>query len=390
MDISRIQAELSTAQVDGWLLYDFRGQNPIAVQQAGLKGMHTTRRWFGFIPANGEPCWLISALETHIFDHLPGQKRIYRNWQELHHGLAYLLADAQTILMEYSPQCAVPYGAHVDAGTVELVRAQGVQVQSSENLIQVFQCRWSEAQLASHYRAAKTVYELQADAFRWIGEQIRAGKTITEYDVQQRIMNGFDQAGMVTDHPPIVGVNAHSGNPHYAPSAAYSTEIKANDFVLIDLWAKENAPGSVFADITWVGFVGHTMPEVYQHIWQIVRSGRDAGVALLQQAWQQGDLLPGYQVDDAVRQVIAAAGYGDAFVHRTGHNLGEVTHGNGANIDNFETHETRLLIPGLGFTIEPGIYLPEFGIRSEINLFVDAKTGPVVTTEIQRDIVTCL
>ena len=382
MKIKEIQRELTTLELDAWLLYDFRGINPIAQNVAGLAEAHITRRWFCLVPAYGEPRWLVHKIETSNFVGVPGQMTLYAGWQELNEAMQVLLTDTQTLAMEYSPNAEIPYISRIDAGTLEWIRSFGVEVRTSAELAQRLEARLSEKQAAGHQAAARSVLQAKDYAFTWIGTQLRDGKTITEYDVQQEILGQFDAMDLVTDHPPIVAANAKSSDPHYAPTATDTQEIKAGDFILIDLWAKQKEPDAVFADTTWVAYAGETVPSQYVEIFEIVREARDRAVRFIREKWERDEPIHGYQVDDCVRGYITEKGYGEFFIHRTGHNIGTVIHGNGVNLDNLETRDRRTLIPGVCFSIEPGIYLNDFGVRTEIDVFLagPGRDGVKVTT----------
>ena len=382
MKITEIQRELTALGLDAWLLYDFRGINPIAQNVAGLAEAHITRRWFCLVPRQGEPRWIVHKIETSNFVNVPGQTTLYAGWQELNEAMRALLAGIKTVAMEYSPDAAIPYVSRVDAGTLEWIRSFGVEVKTSAELAQRMEARLSDAQAAGHQAAAHSVLQAKDYAFAWIGEKLRDGKTITEYDVQQEILGQFDAMDLITDHPPIVAVNAKSSDPHYAPTATDTQAIKAGDFILIDLWAKQKEPDAVFADTTWVAYAGKTIPTQYIEIFEIVKEARDRAVRFIRERWERDEPIYGYQVDDCVRGYITEKGYGDFFIHRTGHNIGTVIHGNGVNLDNLETRDRRTLIPGVCFSIEPGIYLSDFGVRTEIDVFLagPGKDGVKVTT----------
>lgn len=392
-DLAAVQAAIRENGVDGWLLYDFRGLNVLARRVVGLAAdAHATRRWFYFIPAQGEPKKLVHRIEQGVIDHLPGKATVYLKWQELEAGVHALLAGANKIAMEYVPRNANPYVSRVDGGTVELVKSFGTQIVSSGDLIQAFEATWDDAQWAMHLEAAKHTRSAYDVAFAFIAEQIRAKGQVMETEVQARIMRHFAEHGLVTDHPPIVGQGPHSGDPHYAPGPGSDAAIKKGDFVLIDLWAKLDKPRSVYSDLTRVGFVGSTVPEQYTKIFNIVAAARDAGINCVKQAYAAGRVLQGWEVDQATRDVIEKAGYGKEFCHRTGHSIGQETHGNGANMDNLETREERRVMRRTCFSIEPGIYLPEFGVRSEVDVFVDKDgkvhvTGGDPQTEVQKIVV---
>ncbi|HEY8503520.1 MAG TPA: M24 family metallopeptidase [Gemmataceae bacterium] len=372
-DLSAIQQAVREQNLDGWLLYDFRGLNVLARRVLEFPAdRFLSRRWFYFIPAQGEPKKLVHRIEPGALDPYPGAKQVYLRWQELEKGVADLLRGSKRVAMEYVARNANPYVSRVDAGTVELVRAQGVEIVSSGDLVQLFEATWDDEQWAMHREAAEHTRSAFDAAYAFIAEQIRKKGQVLETEVQRRIMDHFAEHGMVTDHPPIVGVGPHSGDPHYAPDPAHDTPIKSGDFVLIDLWAKLDMPRAVFSDLTRTAFVGGEAPEKYAKIFRIVARARDAAIERVRSAFASGERLQGWQVDDAARGVIEEAGYGEFFCHRTGHSIGQETHGNGANMDNLETREERRVLPRTCFSVEPGIYLPEFGVRSEVNVFVDA------------------
>jgi Xaa-Pro aminopeptidase len=348
-----------------------------------------TRRWYYLIPAEGEPSKLIHRVERHNLAGLPGRELEYSSWKEQREGLKKILEGKSRIAMQYSALNDIPYVGLVDAGTIELVKSMGVEVVSSADLVQLFEARWSEDALASHLEAGKVVHDAVRAGFAAIGDAVRAGKGITEYDVQQAMLRVFEGGGVVADEGPVAAVNQNAANPHYMPMRDRSSPIGPHDFVLLDVWGKMSRPGAVYFDITWTGFVGVEVPRRYMEIFEIVREARDAAVDFVQAAMKSGRTICGYEVDDVARGVINRQGYGQYFVHRTGHSIGEDVHGNGANIDNFETRDTRQLIPGVCFSIEPGIYLPEFGVRTEVNVFVEESSARV-TGEIQQAIVPIL
>ena len=390
MQIADIQRLLAEREIDGWLFCDFRRSNPIAYQVLGLRAEIVTRRWYYFIPARGEPRGLVSALEPRVLDTLPGEKRVYHTWQEREALLAALLEGAHRIAVEYSPRNAIPYVSRVDAGTVELLRALGKEVVSSADLVQHTVAIWTAAQLQSHLDASAAIMHEKDRAFAFIADELRAGRAPTDYAVQQRMWEGFRAAGLVADHPPIVATNANASNPHYTPTAETATPIRRGDLVLIDFWAKLDTPDAVYADHTWMAYAGDTVPERFAAIFALVAQARDAAIALVRERMAAGAPLHGYEVDDAARAVIEAAGYGEWFVHRTGHNIGNEVHGDGAHMDNYETHDERLVLRRTCFSIEPGIYLPEFGVRSEVNVYVGADGSVTVTGGPQQAIVPLL
>jgi Xaa-Pro dipeptidase len=381
LDIAAVQARLREAGLDGWLLYDFHGSNPIAARLAGTdRGAHmTTRRWYYLIPASGTPRGLVHAIERRNLDGLPGDTQVYARREQLEEGLTHLLAGMRRVAMEYSPGCAIPYLSRVDAGTVELLRDRGVEVVSSGDLVQAFEAVWTPGQLATHEAAAAALYRIKDRAFAEAAAALAAGRRLTEYALQQAMVGWFDEEGLVSDSAPVVAVGGNAGDPHYLPTADRHRDIATGEVLLLDLWGKKQISGAVFADITWVGFAGMPPAEVVR-VFDTVAAARDTALALVQDASRAGRELRGWEVDRAARQVLEAAGYGAAVLHRTGHNLGESVHGNGAHLDDYETRDERSLAPGTGFTIEPGLYFEHFGVRSEINVVLEAgnarATGP--------------
>jgi Xaa-Pro dipeptidase len=387
LPISAVQQALKNDGIDGWLLYDFHGSNPIARRLTDLASSSkmSTRRWYYLVPSEGTPRGLVHAIERHNLDALPGDKQPYAGREELAAGLKNLLRGMKRVAMEYSPGNAIPYVSRVDAGTVEAVRQLGVDVVSSGDLIQRFEAVWSDEALATHRAASERLYRIKDQAFELVRE--RAGKGLNEYELQQAMVKWFKDEGLVSESAPCVAAQENAGNPHYQATAAVNRPIQLNEIVLLDLWGKLPTPGAVFADITWVGFTGASVPEKYAKAFAVARDGRDAGVELVKSAARDGRELRGYEVDRATRTVIERAGYGAQFIHRTGHSLGEEVHGNGVHMDDYETHDERRLIPGTGFTIEPGIYTAEFGVRTEINMFVGEHSAEV-TGPMQTEIVT--
>jgi len=390
LDISAVQAALKTDGLDGWLLYDFRGINPLAadVTAVNRQGGHlATRRWYYLVPAVGEPRALVHAIEKDALAHLPGSSRRYAGRDQLETGLRELLSGVRRIAMEYSPECAIPYVSRVDAGTMELVRRFGVEVVSSGDLIQRFSAVWDDAAIATHRAASEKLYRVKDRAFDAIGRRLTDGVATTEYDIQQLMAGWFRDERLISDSDPIVAAMEHAGNPHYLPTATIHRAIRRDELVLLDLWGKLDTPGAVFADITWVGFAGPSVPERFARAFAAIRDARDAAVRLLQEMARAGREVRGWQVDRAAATVLRNAGYGSQILHRTGHSLGETVHGNGVNMDDYETHDDRRLLPGTGFTIEPGVYFDDFGVRTEINMIVTerdaAVTGPL-QTEIVR------
>jgi Xaa-Pro aminopeptidase len=392
MDIPALQRALAEQKLDGWLLYDFHGQNPTALTALGLGGHMLTRRWYYLIPARGEPQLLVHAIELGSFPAgVPGRRRAYTSWQSLQAALGELLAllpPSPTVAMEYFPKAAIPYLSRVDAGTLEVIRGLGANVVSSAELVQHFLCRWTAAQVESHRHALTAIDAAKDAAFARIGELLRVGKEPSEIEIQRFLTDRFKEAGLEYDHAPIVAVNGHAGDPHYEPSEATSTRIRKGDLVLIDLWARQTGPDDVYADITWMGFCGDRPAAKLERIFRVAADGRDAGLAQLQRAHAERKTLQGWQVDRTVRDLIAAQGFGERFIHRTGHSIGVQVHGDGANLDDLETHDTRPLVTGLAFSIEPGIYLPDegMGVRTEIDVVLLA-AGPKVFSKIQQELV---
>lgn len=390
--LDKIQQSLVDFGFDGWLLYDFRGSNELARRIMHIPtGSMGSRRYLYFIPAVGKPMRIVHRIEDTALDHLPGDKTIYLRWQELEAAIEHCVSPCKRLAMEYSPGNGNPYMSKVDAGTIELVRSFGPEICSSGDLIQLFEATWDEEQWAMHLEAAVHTNSSFDLAWSFIAEQVRTQGGVEELAVQDLIMDHFARNNLITYHPPIVGRGPHSGMPHYETGTGEDTLIREGDFVLIDQWAKCNRPRSVYSDLTRTGFVGTSVPEQYTQIFKIVAAARDAGIARVRQAFATGETLLGGQVDDAVRAVIDDAGYGQYFGHRTGHSIGQEVHGNGANMDNLETREDRRVLPGTCFSIEPGIYLPEFGVRSEVDVFVDW-SGEVHVTggDLQQEVVPIL
>jgi Xaa-Pro dipeptidase len=389
IDVAAVQSALAADGIDGWLLYDFRGLNPIAADFTAVarQGGHlATRRWYYLIPATGEPRGLVHAIERDSLAHLPGQTKRYAGREQLDAGIRQLLSGLQRVAMEYSPNCAIPYIARVDAGTVELVRQAGVEVVSSGDLVQRFAAVWNGEAIETHREASEKLYRIKDRAFAEIGRRLAAGLATTEYDIQQQMVDWFRAEGLVSDSPPNVSAAEHAGNPHYLPTATDHRAIRQDELVLLDLWGKLDRPGAVFADITWVGYTGHRPADRHVKAFDAACAARDAAIALVQRATGAGQELRGWQVDRAASSVLRSAGYGDRILHRTGHSLGEDVHGTGVNMDDYETHDDRRLLTGTGFTIEPGLYFEDFGVRTEINMIVSAREA-VVTGPLQTGIV---
>ncbi len=389
--IQEAQTYLKQMHLDGWLLYDFHGNNELARHFLEIsKTQMTTRRFFYWIPADGDPIKIVHAIEAHVLDHVPGEKRTFLSWQSLEKEVAKALKGAKKIAMEYSFKNAIPYISRVDAGTVDLIRSNGVEVVSSGDFLPHFTAVLSESQIQSQIGAGKVCDRVVNEAWKWIGEHLRDGKLITEYDVQQKILTDFKKYNLVTDHAPIVGINAHSADPHYEPLKDRSSPIQKGDFILIDLWAKEKEEMSVFGDITRVGVAAKHPTDRQEEIFQIVRKAQKAAVHLITDRFAHKKRIEGWEVDDAARHVIHEAGYGEFFIHRTGHSIEVSLHGSGAHMDNLEMHDVRPLLPATCFSIEPGIYLPkEFGVRLEFDVLIH-RDGRVEVTGGEQDQIVCL
>lgn len=385
MDVQQIQSALREQKFDAWLFYDHHHRDPIAYRVLGLReDLMVTRRWFYLIPANGEPQKLVHRIESHHLDSLAGKKEEYSGWQELWDKLKQILGQYSTIAMQYSPNNIIPYIGMVDAGTVELIRSFGKKIVSSGDLVARFEAVWSEEQIATHYAARDVIDRVTAEAFKEIGLRVRNGGT-HEYEMQQWMVEAMRRDDVIADDGPIVGVNKNSADPHFEPRADRSTPIKEGDLVLIDIWGKKNSPGAVYYDITWTGVVGQPSDR-HRQIFDIVRAGRDAGIKKVKEAIASRHKLAGWEVDEATRSSIQSAGYGEYFVHRTGHSIGIAIHANGANMDNLETKDDREILPNTCFSIEPGVYLPEFGVRSEVNMLVRPGSAEV-TGRVQQELV---
>ena len=379
MDIPSIQTALKGCGLDGWLLTDFHGRNSVAVEFLGLTGI-VTRRSFCFIPVEGEPTILVAPIERDKFSRVPGRVIPFNGYRDLEAQLGKLLAGRKRVAMEYSPNGRLPYIGLVDAGTIELVRSLGVEITSSADLVASFQARLNAAQIASHRQAARNLLETKDATFRYIGQSVTQHRPLTEYDVVQFMLGRFEHHGMITEFSPNCSVDANAGNAHYEPSPTSSATIARGQLVLIDLWAKLKAPGSIYGDITWMAFAGSAaeIPARYRDVFRILTQARDAAVAHLTTNFGRRPLY-GADADDACRKVIVEAGFGECFTHRTGHSITTTEHGTGPNIDNLETEDRRVLQPGHLFSIEPGIYTEAYGLRTEINVLI-TDNGPEVTT----------
>jgi len=388
-DIQGIQSDLRAAKLDGWLFYDFRGRDPIAQRILQLPEGMRTRRWFYFVPAKGTPKKLVHKIESGSLASLPGDTLYYAAQEELRKNVGKLVGRGKKVAMQYSPKNEIPYVAMVDAGTIELVRSAGARIVSSADLVQKYDACWSAKQLASHEAAGVIIDRIVSKAFHLAATSVREKKPLTEYELKRRILEEFDAAGLWTEEGPDIAVNANASDPHYGPTAEKSSPIREGDLLLLDVWGKKKEPGSVYYDVTWVGYLGAKVPEKYAKIFGIVREARDAAIALIQKYIAGKKPLEGQQVDKTARAIIEKAGYGKYFFHRTGHSIGEKVHGNGVNMDGLETHDSRHLIARTCNSIEPGIYLPEFGIRSEVNIYI-GETEARVTGAVQTEILPLL
>jgi Xaa-Pro dipeptidase len=389
LDIQAMQTDLRDAGVDGWLFYDFRGRDPIAQRILKLPESMRTRRWFYFVPTKGEPKKLVHKIETASLASLPGETLYYAGLAELEKNLKKMLGRAKSVAMQYSPKNSIPYISMVDAGTIEMVRAAGPKVVSSADLVQKYEACWTDAQLRSHEAAGKEIDRIIRGAFAEAARSVRAKTTLTEYDLQQWILKEFDAAGLCREDGPDVAVNANASDPHYGPTRENAAPIREGDLLLLDVWGKLKTPGSVYYDVTWIGYLGAKVPQKFAKVFRTVYEAREKAVELIRSSVAAGKRLEGWQVDKAARGVIEKAGYGKYFYHRTGHSIGESIHGNGANMDGLETRDVRRLIPRTCTSVEPGIYLPEFGIRSEVNVYIGEREARVTGAE-QKEILALL
>lgn len=389
MELEHIQQALREMKLDGWLFCDFHNRDHLAYRVLGLNpGKMTTRRWFYFIPSNGEPKKLVHSVEKGKLDSLPGSRQVYLMWKQLHSSLKMMLGTQKKIAMQYSPMNNIPYVSLVDAGIVELVRSFSHQIVSSADLVQLFESVIDETGYLLHKEAGVFIDRIRAEAFNQIKDAVAANSGMTEYDLQQFIMRQFTESELTADDPPIVGTNEHPSDPHFEPTISNARPFKEGDTVLIDLWAKKNVPGGIYYDITWTGYIGTRPSARYVEIFEVVRNARDAAIHFVKDKFAKGQMCYGWQVDDACRAVVKKANYGDYFLHRTGHSIGEEVHGNGVNIDNLETNDERQLLPGCCFSIEPGIYLEDkMAVRSEVNMFIRHDGVPEVTGEVQKELV---
>ncbi|HSU90089.1 MAG TPA: M24 family metallopeptidase [Sporolactobacillaceae bacterium] len=390
--LDEIAGALKAAGLDGWLFYDFRMSDPLAYRILELpENGIATRRWFCYVPATGKPIAIVSAVEAHRLDALGTDKNVYRSHHEMLAAVGIALKGARRIAMDYSPGCAIPYVSRVDAGTVEMVRATGVEIISAANLIQRFEASLTREQLESHHRAARALRSIVDETFAEIGNSISGGRAVSEVSIQEFVMSRFAAKGLATYAPPIVAVNEHSADPHFAPTREHDRAVRRGDFVLLDLWAREAGADSIYADFTWVAFVGDQIPDEHARVFDIVARARDAAVDLVQARVAAREPVAGLEADRAARAVIEAAGFGDEFVHRTGHSIGREVHGAGANLDSLETLDDRALIDNTCFSVEPGIYLPgKFGVRSELDMTIEDGRAMVSGEPRQTEIVAIL
>ena len=388
-DLQGTQSDLRAAKLDGWLFYDFRGRDPIAQGILKLPEGMRTRRWFYFVPAKGTPRKLVHKIEAESLAAVPGETLYYAQQDELRKNLAKILGSGKKIAMQYSPKNAIPYVAMVDAGTIELVRSVGAKVVSSADLVQKYEACWTTEQVEGHLAAGVDIDRIVREAFQHAAKCVREKKPLTEYDLKEWLLKEFEAAGLTTEEGPDVAVGAHASDPHYGPLPGKSAPICEGDLLLLDVWGKKKTPGSVYYDVTWMGFMGAKVPEKYAKVFGVVRDARDKAIELIRSSVAAGRPLQGWQVDKAARGAVEKAGYGKYFFHRTGHSLGERVHGNGVNMDGYETHDVRHLIPGTCNSIEPGIYLPEFGIRTEVNVYIGEREARV-TGAIQKEVLALL
>lgn len=387
MTLQKVQDAIRARELDGWLFFDHHRRDPIGYRILGLSDdLQPTRRWYCLIPADGAPRKLVHRIESHTLDAVPGETHVYSSWEEQRLKLGAILNGCSRVAMQYSPGCAIPYISLVDAGTLEIVRTHVNEVVSSADLVQDFEARWTDEQLQTHFEAGKRVDAIRREAFDLIGERLRSREAVSDYEVQQFILSRFAQNGLTTSHGPIVATNENASDPHYEPTAKKARQIKPGDLVLIDLWAKLSQPNAVFYDVTWTGFCGETVPSAMQNVFETVRDARKRASQFVIDKVGAGEQIAGFQVDDVARSFIEERGYGEYFFHRTGHSIGTDVHGTGANMDNLESHDERPIIPQTCFSIEPGIYLPEFGIRSEVNVYVDFGSAGV-TGEQQEQLI---
>ncbi len=388
MDLQAIQNTIQNHEMDGYLLYDFHGRDILAYRILDIGNPHYTRRWFYYIPAEGNPHKIVSPVEPHVLDSLPGDKHIVLKWEDLHATLKLILKGCKNVAMHYSPMGDVPYVSIVDGGTIDLIRSFGIEVISAQELIQEFEGLVSEDRFESHRKASPIMHEITKDAFDEIGRKLQANEIVTEYDIHHYMQKKYRENGLTTDMSPIVGVNEHAADPHYVPMKNNCSEIKKGDLVLIDSWAKFKEEGSIYVDITRMAFVGPSIPARIQEIWEIVKTARDIGIEFETDKIESGQICAGWEVDKVARKFVEQKGYGKYFSHRLGHSIGQETHGNAVNLDSLETKDTRTLNPFVLHSVEPGIYIPEegIGLRSEVNVYITKERKVLVTGPRQEEI----
>lgn len=393
MEITKIQKELQKVGIDGWLFYDFHNRDPIAMRILKIDPKRfTSRRWFYFIPAFGTPKKLVHRIESWKLDHLPGEKYIYLPWQEQHSLLKHILFGSTIIAMQYSPNNSIPYVSTVDGGTIELVRSFGIEVVSSANLVSIFESHLTDEEIEMHANAGEYMHKIKNLAFAEISRRIHQGESPTEFEIHNFMLSLYEEFGLVTNDGPIVAVNEHAADPHFEPTHNNTYHIKKDDLILIDLWAKFNQDTGIYHDITWMGYVGEIVPDKIQNYFSLVAKARDSALNFVRKRFENNQEVRGYEVDSVARLVIEEAGFGKFFTHRTGHNIGQEVHGNGTHMDNLETRDERLIIPGSCFSIEPGIYLEEekLGFRTEIDVVVTNSKDVVVFGDIQQEVIPIL
>jgi Xaa-Pro aminopeptidase len=390
MQLEAIQKALKESNIDGWLFYDFHNRDAIAHRILNIDTKRfTSRRWFYYIPAEGTPKKLVHSIETYKLAHLPGEQYVYLPWEQQHALLREILADAKKIAMQYSPMNAIPYVSIVDGGTIDLIRSFGIEVVSSADLVSIFESHLSMEDFETHRKAGILIQEIKNAAFKEIAHRIRSGKPPKEYEIQEFMHNLMRQNNLAWGDGPVVAINEHAADPHFEPTPENSYNMQIGDLVLIDLWAKLDQPRSIFYDITWMGFIGETVPEKIESLFSIIAKARDTAYNLVKERFASNTPVYGWEVDKACREVVEQAGFGKYFIHRTGHNIGEQVHGNGTHIDNLETKDLRRIIPGSCFSIEPGIYIPDekLGFRTEIDVFVTDDGKVEVIGDIQQKVI---
>ena len=388
-DLRTIQKALKDTNLNGWLFYDFHGSDMIGKRILNIPAESVqTRRWYYYIPARGIPVKLVHSIEREVLDHLPGKKIVYLGWQEMENQLQNIFSTGDKIAIQYSPKNAIPYISRVDAGTYELLKSFKVKLHSSADLIQQFEACLTQSQLNTHINAAKHLNTIVKKTFKTIKQKIQEHEEINEYIIQQFMIDEMDKKGLYYANPPIVAANQNSGNPHYVPTQEDHSPIYPGSVIQLDIWAKENNENAIYADISWVGYVGETVPDEQKKIFSIIKTARDLAVDFIDQSIKSNKIIFGWQVDNISRNYINDAGYGSYFLHRTGHSIGRDVHANGVNIDNLETKDERKIIAGTCFSIEPGIYFSKYGMRTEINVYVDDNGAHVFTQPLQNEIVT--